>query len=205
MNNMQILPIENIDLDFLVQALKEGKTIVYPTETCYGLGADATNSTAVEKLFAIKKRQEGKSMLIVFPDIAMAQEYVQWSETIQKLADKFWPGALTIVAPATQENNLAPGVKGSDGTVAFRVSSYPLVHEITSLLGTPIVSTSANIAGEDNPYDPQEIVNRFANEALRPDILIDGRILPHTSPSTIVKIENDHLTVLRQGEVKVEI
>lgn len=202
---MQIISLDQINLSSLIQHLQAGKTLVYPTETCYGLGCDAKQEAAVQKIFHIKNRQAGKSMLIVFPNVSMALQYIEWNETLQKLAEKYWPGALTVVGQAKTDAPLASGVRGEGDSVAFRISSHPLVQEIGLGLGRPLVSTSANMAGEDNPYDPAEILSRFAEEQYQPDLLIDAGILPHTAPSTIVKIHNGIVEVLRQGEVRVEV
>lgn len=200
---MRIVNQNNLDVNEIVTALKEGKTIVYPTETCYGLGCDATNAEAVEKIFAIKQRQEGKSVLIIVSDIEMAKRYVSWTPKLQELADKFWPGPLTVVADLINGHELAPGVV-HDGSVAFRVTDHPLVHELCVLFDGPIVSTSANISAQESPYDVESVRRMFEGKTCAPDIIIDGGELPHRSPSTIVKVTGEHVEVLRQGEVIVE-
>jgi len=203
LNSMQIIHQNNLDIQEIETALKEGKTIVYPTETCYGLGCDAKNTAAVEKVFAIKQREEGKSVLVVVSDIDMAKRFVSWTPTLQGLADKFWPGPLTVVVDVREEHTLAPGVV-RDGTVAFRLTSHPLVRELCEKLNGPIVSTSANISGLESPYDTRSVIAMFEGKESAPDIIIDGGDLPFTSPSTIVRIIDDHVEVLRQGEIIVE-
>ncbi len=201
---MQIIKQNNLSIDHIVTALKEGKTIVYPTETCYGLGCDATNAEAVEKVFSIKQREEHKSVLIVVSDIEMAKRYVSWSPKIQELADKFWPGPLTIVADLVNGHDLAPGVIRGDGTIAFRVTEHSLVQELCQKLDQPIVSTSANIAGHESPYNIGAVLSMFTNQTAQPDIIIDGGELPFQSPSTIIRVMGDTIEVLRQGGIVVE-
>lgn len=201
---MQIIEQNNISIDDIVTALKEGKTIIYPTETCYGLGCDATNAEAVEKVFSIKQREEHKSVLIVVSDIEMAKRYVSWSPKIQELADKFWPGPLTIVADLVNGHDLAPGVIRGDGTIAFRVTEHSLVQELCQKLDQPTVSTSANIAGHESPYNIGAVLSMFTNQTAQPDIIIDGGELPFQSPSTIIRVMGDTIEVLRQGEIVVE-
>ncbi len=202
-HSMHVTRYADIQISEMVTQLRAGETMVYPTETCYGLGCDATNSTAVERLFAIKKRQKNKPMLVVFPDVAMAMRYIQWSPQLEKLASRFWPGPLTIVTSLQSDTNISSLLVGEDGTLAFRVSSHPFVQEVTQALGTPIVSTSANIAGEDDPYDVRDVIARFFQEEIQPDMIVDAGVLRFAAPSTIVKMDHGKLQVLRQGEVHV--
>jgi len=199
---MNRISAEALDVSIVVQALLRGETIVYPTETSYGLGADATNAIAVETLFAIKKRQAEKSMLVLMADVAMAKKYVAWSETLDEFARKYWPGAVTVVAPLKPGAQLAAGVVGAGETLAFRITSHPLAAALVQGLGRPLVSTSANISGLASPYDCESIRRMFGQEEVQPDWLVDAGDLPVRSPSTIVElIPGQPLRVLRQGEV----
>lgn len=200
---MQLISQENLRVEDIVAALKEGQTFVYPTETCYGLGCDATNGDAVKKVFAIKQRQEGKSPLVVMSDIEMVKRYVAWTPKLEELANKYWPGPLTIVAPLLETHGLSLDVI-RDNTIAFRVSGHPVVSDICARLNRPIVSTSANLAAHNSPYDIAAVLEMFATQSHRPDIIIDGGELPYRSPSTIVKVVNEQVEVLRQGEIVVQ-
>jgi len=152
---------ENLNIQEIINFLEEGKTLVYPTETVYGLGCDATNQEAVDKIFTIKKRQQEKSVLMIVADLAMMLKYIEWTPKLQELSDKYWPGPLTIVAPIKFRNNLAQGVIAKDNTVAFRVTDHPLAHELSKQLGKPIVSTSANITQMSNPYEIEDILKNI--------------------------------------------
>ncbi len=199
---MQHIFLEDCNLEVLVDLLTQGKTLVYPTETCYGLGCDPSNSLAVEKIFHIKKRPENKPMLLVFPNIEMLKKYIVWDTTLEKLSS-YWPGPLTVVAQVLAGAPLAPALTQINHTVAVRVSSYPFVAELTALFGGPLVSTSANIAGEPNPYTATEIVDRFNKEKIFPDIIIDAGTLPPNPPSTLIQVDHGTVTVLRQGSIQV--
>jgi len=202
--SMQIIPIENLDIKSTVEALKAGAVLVYPTETCYGLGCDATNEKAVERLFEIKKRQKNKSVLVLMADIAMAREYAEWNEKINELALKFWPGPLTLVSHGINSSELADGTIAENGSIAFRVTDHPLAEELTKELGRPLVSTSANIASLESPYDLESVFEMYEGAEKQPDIIIDAGDLPHRTPSTIARVENGEVHVLRQGEIVVE-
>lgn len=195
----------NVNISDIAGKIRKRKTVVYPTETCYGLGCDATNQNAVDQIFAIKNRQRNKTVLVLMSDITMAQKYVVWNKKLQDLADKYWPGALTLVAKVEPETDLARrGVIADDGTIAFRISSHPFVQKVMKKINKPIVSTSANISLKKSPYSIKEVKDMFKNTKNQPDILIDGGELPHESPSTILKIVDGKQEVIRQGELIIE-
>ncbi|MFA5211268.1 MAG: L-threonylcarbamoyladenylate synthase [Patescibacteria group bacterium] len=200
---MNILKMEELDINFIVDSLKNGKTLVYPTETCYGLGADALNEKAVEKIFKIKQRQENKSLLILVSDLSMIIDKIDWNEKLNYLAEKYWPGPLTLVA--TVKKDIFPrGVVSEDDTIAFRVSSHPLTIDLCQKLGGPIISTSANLSSTQNPYSIKEIEDMFANKVDQPDLIIDAGELVSHSPSTIASVQDGKIKILRQGELFIE-
>ena len=100
----------------IVSEILNGKVLVFPTETSYGLGCDATNQESVDKIFKIKGRTDDKPLLVVVDSIESAKKYLHWNETLEKLAQKYWPGPLTIVGEYAGEN-LAKGVVGKDNTI----------------------------------------------------------------------------------------
>lgn len=201
---MNILSEKNLDIQSVIQQLLAGKTFVYPTETCYGLGCDATNQSAVDAIFQIKHRQKDKPVLVLMADIAMAMEYVEWNETIQSLAETYWPGPLTIVAMPRDVSQFARGIAGPLGMVAFRVTSHPLAQSLVCALGRPLVSTSANIAAQESPYDIADVLSMFEGQEFQPDSILDSGVLPHEIPSTIVRVNTDEtLDILRQGEIVI--
>ncbi len=200
---MQVLSVDNVNITQLVTVLTSGQTLVYPTETCYGLGCDATNQTAVDRIYDIKKREEGKPMIMLVPTVAMAKKYIVWNDVIEQFASTYWPGPVTLVAEAKKESGLANGIISKDGTVAIRVTSFPFASELATSLGRPLVSTSANLAGGENPYDMETVQNTLGTGAVQPDVAIDAGVLPKTKPSTIVRVNGGILEVLRKGEVEV--
>lgn len=202
---MRHIAQSDLDIPSIIRSLEAGGVLVYPTETCYGIGCDATNEAAVKRVFDIKERQREKSVLIVFPHQHMAMEYVAWNPKLTELSDKYWPGPLTVVAQVKQGRTLPIGVVAPNGTIAFRISSHPLVELLTEQLGKPLVSTSANIASMESPYDIDSVVAMFDDKPNQPDMLIDAGSLPHHAPSTVISLdETGRYTVLRQGELIVE-
>lgn len=192
------------NLSQIVSEILNGQVLVFPTETSYGLGCDATNQIAVDKIFKIKGRGDDKPLLVVVDSIESAKKYLLWNETLEKLSQKYWPGPITIVGECTG-NNLASGVVGKDGTLAVRVTNFELLKSITEKIGRPLVATSANLAGQENLYDSQKIIEIFSAQTDQPDIVLNYGQLATNSPTTLVSVINNNLKILRQGKLVVEI
>lgn len=187
----------------LVVDILDGKTVVFPTETTYGLGCDATNQKAVDEIFKVKGRSDDKPLLIVVPNVFEAKKYLEWNAALETLATKHWPGPLTIVSRYTGAGGLASGVVGKDGTVAVRVTAHLLLKSITEKLGRPLVATSANVAGSPSLYDSGKIVEIFKTRPQQPDIVLNYGELPVTAPTTLVDVASGVPKVLRQGGVVI--
>ncbi|MBI2989872.1 MAG: threonylcarbamoyl-AMP synthase [Candidatus Magasanikbacteria bacterium] len=201
---MRLIKKTETSIDELLELLRQGASMVYPTETCYGLGCDAGNQEAVNRIFEIKNRQKDKPLLVVASDPAMMAEYVDWSPALEEISRKYWPGPLTVVVPAKHSSSLANGVVASDGSLAFRITKHEFAAEISRRLGKPLVSTSANLASFENPYHIEDVIAMFQNQNLQPDIIIDAGELPYNSPSTVVRIRNGKAEIIRQGEIILE-
>ncbi len=201
---MKQIKLNKANISQIVLELQNDKTIIYPTETCYGLGCDATNQQAVDKIFDIKKRDRSKSLLVIVPSMEMLLEYVEWTPMLQKIANKYWPGPLTCVMNLKPGTAIADGVKAQDATLAFRISSHPFSAEVSQQLGVPIVSTSANISMQPSPYDIESIQKMFVDQDAQPDLFIMSGSLPEQTPSTIIKIQKEKAVILRQGEIIID-
>lgn len=188
----------------IITELFAGKTIIYPTETSYGLGCDATSQEAVNKIFDIKGRSEDKPLLIVVPTIEMVKKFIVWNNTIEQLANSYWPGPLTIVGVALANAGLASGVVSKSGTVAVRVTASPVAKFLSESLGRPLVATSGNISGAGDVYSADQAAQMFSAETSQPDIILDGGELPKRLPTTLVDASQDKIIVLRQGEIKID-
>jgi L-threonylcarbamoyladenylate synthase len=176
-----------------VEILKAGGVVVFPTETAYGLAADATNERAVRRVFAIKGRELGKSFPMIAASVAMVEKYAILSPVLRKLVKKQWPGPLTVVAPTRTNNELSKGVVRG-GTVAVRVSSHPIARELSRRLGRPIVSTSANLSGQPACYSIRAVKKQLGD---KPDFYLDTGRLPKRKPSKIVMEQDGKIVVLR--------
>lgn len=192
------------NLATLISEILNGKILVFPTETSYGLGCDATNQESVDKIFAIKGRPDNKPLLIVVDSVETAKKYLRWNETLENLAQKYWPGPLTIVGEYVG-GNLAKGVVGADNTVAVRVSAYPFLKSITQKIQRPLVATSANLAGEPSLYDAQEITKVFLDKENQPDIILNYGVLPTVVATTLVSVVTNEIKILRQGSLEIKL
>ncbi len=197
---MQRLTLDN--LSEAVAILRGGGVLVYPTETSYGLGCDATNHAAVERVFAIKGRPETKAMSVILPSLTDATKYIYLRPYTKRLAVHHWPGPLTIVAAAMPDSPLSPRCTNK-GRHAVRISSHPFAAALTEALGAPIIATSANLSGHRDLYRAADVLATYEHAALPPDAFIDAGDLPETPPSTIVEVGAEGINVLRQGTVVV--
>jgi L-threonylcarbamoyladenylate synthase len=195
--------IENMitekDIDSAVKILRGGGVVVFPTETAYGLAADAKNAEAVEKVRDIKGRDQEKAFPVIAADMQMIEEMAGVSGPFAGLAQKHWPGALTMILPVIGEG-LSPGVV-RDGTVAVRISSHPVSQALSKGLGSPIVSTSANRGGAGVCYSIDCVRQQLSDE---PDLYLDGGELIPEPPSTIVTVDDyGYPEVIRQGSIEI--
>jgi len=196
------MSISQIQLKKAVEVIKNGGVIVFPTETAYGIAADATNSRAVEKVMAIKGRSTAKAPPLIVADLKMAGNYALLSPIFDQLISSLWPGPLTIVSTIRKESTLSPLVV-QDNTIAIRVSSHPIARALSQELNVPIVATSANLAGESACYDIESVKKQFNTQLLQPDLYLDGGVLPIRQPSTIIAEKDGRIIVLRQGEIEI--
>ncbi|HOX60871.1 MAG TPA: L-threonylcarbamoyladenylate synthase [Candidatus Magasanikbacteria bacterium] len=199
---MKIVAAKNFE-EIKNELRNSDSVFIYPTETCYGIGADATDAEVVRRIYEIKKRPNDKSAIILVSDMQMAEKYAEFGDKARELANKFWPGALTLVLPARAGSDLAPELISDSGEVAMRISGYILAKKIVEFVGRPIVSTSANISGGKNIYKSSEINAVFSSANPAPDFFIDDGDLVENSPTTLLRVRGGEVEVLRQGGVVI--
>ncbi|NCN06302.1 MAG: threonylcarbamoyl-AMP synthase [Candidatus Pacebacteria bacterium] len=202
---MQIIQLQKDNQKTVVveatKTLSAGGLIIFPTETTYGAGVLATNTTAVEKLLAYKSRREGKPLSIAVADQKMASEYAVLNEQAKKLYKQLLPGPVTVVSQA-KANKLAPGVVSEFGTLGVRVPDYQFVLALLRKLGEPITATSANGSGKPRPYSIETTLKHLsAKQQSLIDLVIDAGKLPHNPPSTVIDTTLSTPVTLRQGAI----
>lgn len=191
-------------LERVIYALKSGGLIVYSTETVYGLGVDATSERALEKLWKFKGERGDKPVLVAVADVAMADKYVDFNDLGKIIVQKYWPGAMAVVA--LSKNLVAKKAQGESKTLGLRMPDNKNILELISKFGKPITSTSANISGAPTARSLDEFLKTVPEERLKLiDIFIDGGELPPRQPSTIVDTTGEEIKILRMGEIKIKI
>lgn len=185
-----------------ISILKNGGVVVVPTETAYGLAADATNAEAVEKVQKIKGREMWKTPPLIVDSIEMAEQYVEMTLQLRNLVETYWPGPLTVIGKA-KESKLSKQVIREDGTIAVRVSSNETIRQISTRLGVPVVATSANVSGQSECYSMDAVRKQFEGQTHQPDFELDAGSLEQNPPSTIVREQDGEIVVVRQGSVRI--
>jgi L-threonylcarbamoyladenylate synthase len=189
-------------IEAAIEILGSGGLVIYPTETLYGIGADATNAEAVKKLTEYKNRPFGKPYSIAVTDQKMAEEYVELNDTARNLYKEFLPGPLTVISNGLHK--VAPGVESEDGTLGVRIPEYKLVIDIVKKFGKAITATSANASYKKRPYEVSDILENISDKQKSlVDLIIDAGSLPHNEPSTVIDTTLDNPVTLRQGEIKL--
>lgn len=177
----------------VVECLKKGGVIAYPTDTIYGIGCDIFNKKAVKKIYQLKKRDVRKPFSFICSDLSDVTKYAQVSNLAFKIMKRHLPGPYTFVLEATR---IVPDLlMTKQRTVGIRIPENPIAETVVKNLGHPLVTTSANISGEDALGDPYEIEEQMGKQL---DMVIDGGII-FSEPSTVISLIDDEVEILRQG------
>ncbi len=192
-------PISNEDYRVVKEAYDDGKVIVYPTDTVYGIGGNPYNVYAVRKIFEIKKRPLDKGLPVLAANIRDIEEIVNLNNKAVKLVNKLWPGALTIVAPL-KDKRLRLVCGGSD-KLGVRIPNDEITLELIKKVGRFIIGTSANLSGEKPCVDPKCVLNQLGEQV---DILIDAGIHGKGIPSTVIEVDGDEIKIIRRGAVDIK-
>jgi tRNA threonylcarbamoyl adenosine modification protein (Sua5/YciO/YrdC/YwlC family) len=182
------------------QIVLNGGVVAYPTETVYGLGANALDERAVRRVFQIKGRSSDKPLIVLVRHRrqlkSLVKEVPPWAKT---LMDRFWPDGLTLVLEASQE---MPGeVLGGGSTIALRISGNRVVRALLNLARVPITAPSANLAGRPSPLTAEEVQEQLGD---RVDLILDGGRASQATPSTILDVREEPTTLLRQGRIPLD-
>jgi L-threonylcarbamoyladenylate synthase len=180
--------------------VRQGGVVVFPTDTIYGIGCDPYNDAAVGRIFSIKGRDEGKPLPVLVGSLSIAEELVSLGPIGRALAARFWPGALTIVAPLA-DKKISPKVTAGKSSLAVRVPAYACTLELLAMCRC-IVGTSANPSGGRPSRTVQDVV---VSGLAGYDALLKGNETPIGAESTIVDVTGPKPTIARQGAIREEI
>ncbi len=191
---------KNADLARAADIIRSGGLVVFPTETVYGLGGDATNPDAAKKIYAAKGRPSDNPLIIHINDPSDAERYSYTTDMYNRLAERFMPGPLTVILKS--RDIIPPETRGGLDTVAVRCPENEIARELISLSGVPIAAPSANISGSPSPTKLSHVVDDMYG---RVDAIIDGGECEIGLESTIVSCDPDGiLTLLRPGKITVD-
>lgn len=188
------------DIDFAAQCIREGRLVVFPTETVYGLGANAFDAYAIAKVFEVKERPTFDPLIVHISSIGQLTELFQppVDEKVYRLAEAFWPGPLTIVAK--KQPHVPDLVTSGLPTVAVRMPSHPMALEMIAKAQTPVAAPSANKFGLLSPTQAKHVLKQLTG----PDYLLDGGATNYGIESTVVAVTDQGIRILRHGAVPVE-
>ena len=185
-----------------VKTLREGGLVIYPTETCYGIGADATNQSAIDRLLKYKHKRHDKPLSIAVADERMAEMYVELNDQARRAYTHYLPGPVTVVS--NSRGLLANGVASSLGTQGVRIPAYPFVIDMVRALDKPITATSANASYKKTPYSIDDVLAHTSKRQQELVALaIDAGTLPKRKPSTVIDTTLDAVYIMRKGNIDI--
>lgn len=186
-------------LERALELLQRGEVVAVPTDTVYGIAADGLNAGAVEKLFVAKDRPSHKAIVLLigeYDDLAQVAAYV--SPTAQHLAERFWPGGLTLIVNA--QEGLPNNLRAESNTIGVRLPNSELVRSLARRLGRPLATTSANRSGGANPMTAQDVIGDLDG---RIALVLDGGATPGNVASTVLDCTVEPPRLLRAGAIPV--
>ncbi len=182
-----------------VKCLSAGGTLVYPTDTCYGLGADMLNPIAVNKIYKIKNRQDRKPLSLIIRNISQLKKYAFVENKQELILKRHLPGQFTFVLLSINYDIF------KQSSVGIRMPNYKFTKLLSDKFSNPYCTTSANISGHEPCYDINCILKQFTNAQAQPNLILDAGQLPKNLPSTVVDLTNWPPNIIRQGAEKLII
>ena len=195
--NCQILTVDSQGISRAGEMILHGSVVAFPTETFYGLGADAMDEKALQKIFQIKGRKENKPLLLLVADRTWLPGLVKKiPPRAERLMEKFWPGPLTLVFEASPR--LPPILTANTGKVGLRISSHPVARALVQAVGRAITGTSANRSGRPSASLPAEVFQALGRKV---DAILDGGKTAGGLGSTVLDISADRPKIIRPGAI----
>ena len=192
-----IVPCDQNGISLAATTIKNGGLVVFPTDTVYGLGCDPRNVKAIEAIFRIKKRNESKQLPILVYSKDEVSKIAVFDDISNKIADKFWPGQLTLVLKL-KDNEIKSAMNMND-KVAVRVPNHPCVLALLKECKL-VVGTSANFSGHPAFSDSKKVQENFSGY----DVFLDAGTISNSTSSTIVEVKDGTWKILRQGKITKE-
>ncbi len=182
-----------------IEVLKNGGLVVFPTDTVYGLLADATNPKAVDKLAAFKERPPGKAISVFVSGEKMAEKYVTINQSAKNIINNLLPGPFTVICQSRHQTD--PRLEAENGTLGFRIPDYPLILELVKQLGRPVTATSANVSSTPPRYSTESLLKNLSENKKRLlSLIVNAGKLPKNKPSTVIDTTGGQIKTLRLGD-----
>ena len=197
-----MLHIDDVLVDNAVTLWRKGQLVAFPTETVYGLGADATNGEAVARIYAAKSRPQFNPLIAHVADARAASRYVEWTDMADALADAFWPGPLTLVLKRRPRSRISELVSSGGDTLAIRVPAHPVAQQLLQAFNGAIAAPSANRSGRVSPTIAQHVMDELGD---RVPLIVDGGPCAVGVESTVLDLSGDGPALLRPGSVTREM
>ncbi len=180
--------------------IKSGGLIVAPSDTVYGLLADATNGAAVKKLIAFKNRPWGKPISVFVSDFSMLGRLVKISKKQKAVLSELLPGPFTVILPGKQR--VSKLLESEKGMLGVRIPDYSFINKLLHMVNKPITATSANLSGRPAHYNVETLLHELPKKKKDlVDLIVDAGTLPRNKPSTVIDLTNDRLKIIRQGDI----
>lgn len=198
---MEVIKLGQKAVNKATDVIKKGGVVVFPTDTVYGLIADATNKRAVEKIFKIKKRPKTKPLAVFVSNIKQAKGLAEISREQEKILKKYWPGKFTFILKKKVSCELGSHKKlyGVDKkTIGIRIPRYKFLNDLLKKIGRPLAQTSANISGQPASTKIAEVINSIATSDVAIDLVIDAGNLPKSKSSIIIDLSKKKNKILRK-------
>ena len=198
---VEILRANSHNLKEAGKAIRRGELVAFPTETVYGLGADATNDEAVKNIYKAKGRPSNNPLIVHVTSLEQAYAYGIFDDRAKKLATKFWPGPISIIVERSPNCPLSKTVSAGGNTVAIRMPAHPISRQLLEAAGGPVAAPSANKSGGISPTLPQHVKQSLGDKIY---MLIDGgACLVGVESSVISVLPNEPVKILRPGSISL--
>ncbi len=191
--------LDNNIIEIAAGVIQRGGSIVYPTDTVYGLGVNALREYSIKRLFKIKKRPETKPVPIIIRDIEMAKKLAFINKKQEKILESVWPGQVTVIL---EKRQIIPDIlTAGKRTVGLRIADCEFIRLLMENLEEPITATSANLSGEPSLISSADVIKVFNKAHSRPDLILDAGDLPESPASTVLDLTSQNPKITRVGPI----
>jgi L-threonylcarbamoyladenylate synthase len=202
LGNGWLLPADDAAITAAADLLRGGQIVAVPTETVYGLAADASNAGAVAKIYAAKGRPDFNPLIVHVPDKVAAEQLAVFGELAERLATAFWPGPMTLVLPLREDALVTKAVTAGLPTIAIRCPAHPVMQAVLAKTGLNLAAPSANKSGGISPTRAEHVLASLGNAV---PLILDAGLCAAGLESTIVAVRENGWQILRPGPVTAEM